>query len=227
MASKEIFRMKTVHQIALGCVLLGIASGASATDGKYSKISAKVNKAVPLISFSAPADESSVSSTIAVRAASPQVDKIKGVTFLIDGEVLAKTNGSSGTINWDTTKIHDGWHTLSAVAKDSSGKETEANVAVMVHNFVDKVAPSISIEFPMDGNLKDNWLTTRVHVVDNIGVTSVETYIDGKLVATSNVAPFETKWSWNKLSKGAHVIQCKAYDAAGNSSSSAPLTITK
>ena len=219
--------MKTVHHIALGCVLLGIASGASAMDGKYPKNSARVNKAVPVIAFSAPADESSISSVVAVRAASPQVDKVKAVTFLVDGEVLAKTAGSSGAINWDTTKIRDGWHTLSAVAKDSNGKETEANVAVMVHNFVDKTAPSISIEFPMDGNLKDNWLTTRVHVVDNIGVTSVETYIDGKLVATSNAAPFDTKWSWNKLTKGAHTIQCKAYDAAGNSSSSAPLTITK
>jgi len=221
------FRMKTVHHLALGCVLLGMASGASAMDGKYSKISARVNKAVPVIAFSAPADESSISSVVAVRAASPQVDKVKAVTFLVDGEVLAKTNGPAGTIKWDTTKIGDGWHTLSAVAKESNGKETEANVAVMVHNFVDKIAPSISIEWPMDGNLKDNWLTTRVHVVDNIGVTSVETYIDGKLVATSNVAPFDTKWSWNKLSKGAHTIQCKAYDAAGNSTSSAPLTITK
>ena len=218
--------MKTVRYLALGCVLLGIASGASAMEGKYSK-HAKADKTVPLISFSAPADESSISSTVAVRAASPQVDRVNGLTFYVDGEQIAKTSGPAGTFKWDTTKIGDGWHTLSAVAKDASGKETEANLAVMVHNFVDRSAPTVVIEWPMDGNLKDNWLTTRVHVTDNIAVTSVETYIDGELVATSSSAPFDTKWKWNKLAKGPHILQCKAFDAAGNSTVSAPLTITK
>jgi hypothetical protein len=219
--------MNTIRYFGLGFVLVGIAAGASATERKYAKSFAKARKAVPAIAFSSPADESSISSTIAVRAASTQVEKVKAVTFLLDGDEIAKSAGSTGAFKWDTTKIGDGWHTLSAIAKDTSGKETTANVAVMVHNFVDRVAPGISIEWPMDGNLKDNWLATRVHVVDNIGVTSVETYIDGKLVATSNVAPFDTRWNWSKLSKGPHTLQTKAYDAAGNSSSSAPLTITK
>lgn len=221
------FRMNTVRTLALVGVLVGVAVGAPANEGKLSKHLFESAKVLPVIAFSSPADESSVSSTINVRAASPQVDRVKAVTFYLDGEVVAKSPGSAGTFKWDTTKIGDGWHTLSAVAKDTTGKETEANLAVMVHNFVDKAGPSISIEWPMDSNLQDNWLTTKVHVVDNIGVTSVETYIDGTLVATSNAAPFDTKWNWNKLAKGPHTLQCKAYDAAGNSTSSAPLTITK
>src|SRR5689334_3036306 len=124
MASKG-FRMKTVRFVALGFVLVGIASGAPAMEGKYSKRGDKASKAVPLISFSSPADESSVSSTIAVRAAASQVEKIKGVTFLVDGEQVARTAGPAGTFKWDTTKVGDGWHTLSAVAKDANGKETE------------------------------------------------------------------------------------------------------
>jgi hypothetical protein len=218
--------MKTVRHVALGFVLLGIAASVPAMEGKYSKRIDKA-KAVPLISFSSPADESSVSSTIAVRAASSQVDAVKAVTFYVDGELVAKTNGSAGNFKWDTTKVGDGWHTLSAVAKDGNGKETETSLAVMVHNFVDTEAPKISIQWPMDGKVKDNWLTTRVHATDNIGVTSVETYIDGVLVATSNSGPFETKWKWSKLTKGVHTMQCKAYDAAGNATTSAPLTITK
>ena len=97
----------------------------------------------------------------------------------------------------------------------------------MVHNFVDKAAPTISITWPTDGDPKSGFLTTRVHATDNIGVTSVETYIDGKLVATSNTAPFDTKWNWNKLAKGPHSIQVKAYDSAGNSASSKSFAIAK
>ena len=218
--------MNTIRYVALGLVLLGIASGAPATEGKLSKRDSKA-KAVPVLAFSAPADESSVSSTVAVRAASSQVDTIKAVSFYVDGELIAKTSGPAGNIKWDTTKVGDGWHTLSAVAKDANGKESEANLAVMVHNFVDKEAPAIAIEWPMDGKVKDNWLTTRVHATDNIAVTSVETYIDGVLVATSNNGQFDTKWKWSKLKKGTHTIKCKAYDAAGNSATSAALTITK
>ena len=217
--------MKTVRYFALGFVLLGLVAGASA-EGK-TRHENKSKTPLSIIAFSAPADESSVSSTISVRAASSQVDSVKAVTFFVDGEQLAQAKGSAGAFKWDTTKVGDGWHTLTAIAEDSKGKQTEADLAVRVHNFIDKIAPTIVIEWPMDGETKSNVMTTRVHVTDNIGVTSVETYIDGQLVGTSNSAPFDTKWKWNKLAKGTHTFVCKAYDAAGNVAVSSPVKITK
>ena len=217
---------KRVGFVATTVVMLGAANLSLAADGK-AKHHAPAAKPAPTIAFSSPADESNVSATIPVRAVASQVDKVHSVTFYVDGVQLANTKGPGGSFKWDTTKVGDGWHTLTAVGKDANGKSTEAQLAVMVHNFVDKNAPTIAITWPTDGDPKTGWLTTRVHATDNIAVTSVETYIDGKLVATSSTAPFNTKWDWNKLPKGHHTIQCKAYDAAGNTATSPSYGISK
>lgn len=217
---------KSVSFFALSAVLLGSAAMCLAAEGKV-KGHARATKPAPAIAFSFPADESNVSATVPVRAVASQVDNVHSVTFYVDGVQLANSKGPGGSFKWDTTKVGDGWHTLSAVGKDASGKSSEAQLAVMVHNFIDKIAPTIAITWPTDGNPKSGWLTTRVHATDNIAVTSVETYIDGKLAATSNAAPFDTKWNWSKLAKGPHTIQCKAYDAAGNSGMSTAYQITK
>lgn len=216
--------MKSVRAIAFVVTFAPLAVFSIA---HTAAIKHKAEKLAPKIAFSAPADESSVSSFVPVRAVSPDVERVKSVTFLVDGVEVSKAAGPGGAFKWDTTKIGDGWHTLTAVAKDANGKTSEADLAVMVHNFVDRSAPSIAITWPTDGNRKGEWITTKVHVADNIGVTSVEAYVDEKLVATSANAPFDMKWKWSKLDKGAHTIVCRAYDAAGNCSTSAPITIQK
>ena len=211
----------------ISVALLSLGGAAIANEGKVSKHDAPAPKPAPALAFSSPADESNVSATVPVRAVASQVDKVHSVTFYLDGVQLAESKAPGATFKWDTTQAGDGWHTLSAVATDEAGKTTEAQLAVMVHNFKDTSAPRIEITWPTDGNRKAVWISTKVHAVDNIAVTSVETYVDGKLVANSSVAPFETKWRWKNLSRGPHTIFCKAYDAAGNFSSSAVLNFTK
>jgi len=50
-------------------------------------------------------------------------------------------------------------------------------------------------------------------------------YVDGALTATSTTAPFTTKWNSRKAAPGAHSLQTKAYDAASNVGTSAPVTV--
>ena len=178
------------------------------------------------LSFSSPADEANLTSVVPVRASAGQPEAVKSLTFYLDGVELRKASGPAAAFQWDTTKVSDGWHTLSAVAEDGSRK-SEARLAVMVHNFKDTSAPKLSVTWPRDGNPKSGWLTTRVQVSDNIKVTTVETYIDGKCVANSSAAPYDMKWSWKRLAKGEHVLFCKAYDAAGNVTRSADIKLTK
>jgi hypothetical protein len=66
-----------------------------------------------------------------------------------------------------------------------------------------------------------------VTTADNVAVTRVELYVDGVLTATSNAAPFTTKWTTKKAASGAHSLQCKAYDAAGNGGNSTLVTVYK
>lgn len=206
------------QKVALVLASIGFAGVSSATSGGFISIGRlPLAKAAPTLVFSSPADESSVTATIPVRAVVASAsDAVHEVTFYLDGVQLAQSPGTGGAFKWDTTKAGDGWHTLSAVAKDSAGRASETKLAVMVKNFKDTEAPSVGMTWPTEGNRKSGWMTTQASVSDNIGVTAVEAYIDGKRVATSTSAPFQTKWSWKKLAKGPHSLQLKAYDAAGN-----------
>jgi len=58
-------------------------------------------------------------------------------------------------------------------------------------------------------------------------VVKVELYVDGALTATSTRAPFTTKWNTQRVRAGAHTLQLKAYDAAGNRGVSALVTVYK
>jgi len=55
----------------------------------------------------------------------------------------------------------------------------------------------------------------------------VELYVDGVLTSTSASAPFTTKWNTKKAAAGTHNLQARAYDAAGNSGTSNPVTVYK
>lgn len=94
---------------------------------------------------------------------------------------------------------------------------------------LDTITPTVSIYSPLDGSHirpKGN-MSVYVAAADNIGVASVRLYIDGILKATSTTAPFTTQWNVTKASSGAHAVQCKASDAAGNVGSSAIITVYK
>ena len=92
----------------------------------------------------------------------------------------------------------------------------------------DTIAPSVSITSPQFGQqLTGASTNVQVATTDNTNVIKNELYVDGVLVATSTTAPFTIKWNTRKAASGAHELQCKAYDRAGNAGVSAPVTVYK
>ena len=63
-------------------------------------------------------------------------------------------------------------------------------------------------------------------VSDNVGVVKVEWYFDGGLSATATAAPFSYSLNLTPVA-GAHTLMARAFDAAGNRTDSAPVTIQK
>ncbi len=59
---------------------------------------------------------------------------------------------------------------------------------------------------------------------DDVAVTKVEWYVDGLLKGTDTTAPYEVKLDSTTLANGTHTLEVKAFDAAGNVGSSAPLS---
>jgi hypothetical protein len=72
-------------------------------------------------------------------------------------------------------------------------------------------------------------VSVLVGASDNVGVVKVELYVDGRLTTIATSAPFTTKWNARdkSVATGSHTLQVRAYDAAGNIGSSAPLLVKK
>jgi len=81
----------------------------------------------------------------------------------------------------------------------------------------DTVAPSVSIISPRDGSYVSKSVKITVSASDNVGVSRIELYIDGDLMAVASSSNTLTKgWNTRKVSSGEHVVSAKSYDAAGN-----------
>jgi hypothetical protein len=53
-----------------------------------------------------------------------------------------------------------------------------------------------------------------------VAVTKVEFYLDGALQLTDTSSPYQWNWNTTTASNNSHTLLAKAYDAAGNSSTS-------
>jgi thermitase len=105
--------------------------------------------------------------------------------------------------------------------------ERAVNMALGSIGSVDLAPPSIEITSPGQGNTVSGSVTVTESTADKVGVVKVEWYLDGVIYASSTTAPFSIKWSTRKTGKGAHELQSRAYDAAGNSGTSSVVTVYK
>jgi len=86
----------------------------------------------------------------------------------------------------------------------------------------------VSITSPGNGaSIKGTKVTVSATASDNVGVAKVELYADGALIGTDTSTPYSFNWNIRRLSTGAHQLQVKAYDAAGNATLSAITTVNK
>jgi hypothetical protein len=181
----------------------------------------------PAVSFLSPANAATVSGSVSVAVSASDNMAVTSVAVAIDGSPVTSFVAAPYTFGWDTFSISDGTHTLSAVATDGAGNSATSTISVTVRNFVDDTAPSVSVTSPSDGAKVSGTVTVSVSAADDTKVVRVELYVDNVLQSTSTSAPFDTKWNTRKAKTGAHSVQCKAYDSAGNVGHSQTYTLYK
>ncbi len=90
----------------------------------------------PTVSITSPASGATVSGTINMTANASDNQGVAGVQFKLDGNNLgAEDTAAPYSIPWNTTTAANGSHTLTAVARDTSGNQATSNpVTVTVSN---------------------------------------------------------------------------------------------
>jgi len=88
----------------------------------------------------------------------------------------------------------------------------------------DTTKPTVSITSPTGGTVGGT-ITVSVNASDNVGVTRVELRVNGNLVATDTASPWQFAWNSTSVANGSVSLTATAYDAAGNSATSSPVTV--
>lgn len=98
------------------------------------------------------------------------------------------------------------------------------NTAVLIR---DHTPPTITITSPAAGSGVMGVVTLAASASDNVGVTKVQFQVDGNNFGLPlTTAPFHLSWDTSGAALGTHTLSATAWDAAGNSATSQPITVT-
>jgi YD repeat-containing protein len=90
----------------------------------------------------------------------------------------------------------------------------------------DTTPPTVAITAPTAGTVTGTTTVTAT-ATDNAGVAGVQFKLDGvNLGAEDTTAPYSASWNTTTATNGTHTITAVARDAAGNSTTSAVVTVT-
>ncbi|HJR71594.1 MAG TPA: Ig-like domain-containing protein, partial [Gammaproteobacteria bacterium] len=90
----------------------------------------------------------------------------------------------------------------------------------------DTTPPTVSITSPASGATVGGTTNVSASAADDRGVAGVRFFVDGALLAEDGTVPYSVPWNTTATTSGSHTLTATARDAAGNETTSAPVTVT-
>jgi thermitase len=120
--------------------------------------------------------------------------------------IIKQSADDFGTTGWDSGF---GWGRVNASRAVES--------AVMTTGTPDLTAPSVSMLTPGSEEAVADVIIIEAAAGDNVGVAAVTLSLDGNVVGSFSVAPYNFAWDTTTESNGSHTLSATATDFAGNS----------
>ncbi|MHB8624537.1 MAG: Ig-like domain-containing protein [Sulfuricaulis sp.] len=128
------------------------------------------------------------------------------LVFVLGAQLVACGGGAGGTTN----STNAAPVTSSAIAPPS-----------------DTTPPTVSLSAPTNGATVSGSIAVSANAADNVGVVGVQFKLDGaNLGAEDTTSPYSISWNTTTASNGAHTVTATARDAAGNTTTSAGVSVT-
>jgi hypothetical protein len=173
----------------------------------------------PTVSITAPANGATISGVQNVTANASDDNGVTQVEFFVDSVSIGVDASAPYGVNWDTTTVSNGSHTISATAKDTANQTTSTSINVTVDNGTVDNPPSVSITAPANGATVSGAQNVTANASDDLGVTQVEFFVDSVSIGVDLSAPYEMSWDTTTASDGAHTVSATATDTASQSTS--------
>ncbi len=120
-----------------------------------------------------------------------------------------------------------GTHHYRVVARDGSGNLSGPSAQASAVVTADTTGPAVSITAPASGATVSGAVSVTATATDAGGVAGVQFRVDGgTLGAEDTVAPYAASWNTAAVANGSHTLTAVARDSAGNTTTSAPITVT-
>ena len=204
------------------------SEGASATSATVSvTVTASSGNKPPVVTFTSPANGATFSAPASIPLAATATDAegpIARVEFYSGTTLLWTEAFLPYADSW--TNVPAGTYTLTAVAYDGQGaKTTSAPVTVTVNGT--NRPPTVALTSPANGSTLSAPATLSMTATASDPenqLARVEFLSGTTVLAADTTAPFA--WTWNSVPAGTYTLTAKAYDTAGASATSAPVTVT-
>ncbi|MFH1026092.1 MAG: Ig-like domain-containing protein, partial [Nitrospirota bacterium] len=152
---------------------------------------------------------------------------LKGYNVHRNGSFLKQVTTTSTTDTGLSASTNYSY-TVSSIDNANNESAQSASASDTTPQCPDTTPPSVSITTPPSGTTYTTAQTVTINASasDNIGVAKVEFYDGSILKATDTSAPYNYAWSFTGADNGNHNWTAKAYDAAGNVTSSSTVSLT-
>ena len=107
-----------------------------------------------------------------------------------------------------------------------SGGEENYYCEIMSNEAKDTTAPTVSIISPSGGVLVSGTITISAGATDNVGVATVEFYVNGALIGSDTANNYAVSWNTKTVPNGPHIFTARAYDTTGNVADSEAVSVT-
>lgn len=153
---------------------------------------------------------------------------VAGYRIYRDGTAITTTKGTSYQ---DVNLTASTSYSYTVRAYDTAGNESANSNSAAATTFnppaPDTIAPAVNLSAPTDGTTVSGTVNVTAAASDNIGVAGVTFFANGvQIGAESTTAPYSVSWNTNSVANGSLQLTAVARDAAGNTTTSAPVTVT-
>jgi subtilisin family serine protease len=180
----------------------------------------------PSGAITAPTEGSTLTGTVTITANATDDRGVYKVEFYAGSTLLCNDFYAPFACSYNTRNLSNGSSALTLKITDSSSNlATSAPVSVVVDN--DLTAPTTALASPTAGAVLSGTVLLQATASDDRGtVSKVEFYLGSTLLGSATTAPFSFSWNTTTKANGAYTLKSRAYDPAGNNTSSATVSIT-
>lgn len=183
----------------------------------------------PTVSITSPTG-GTVTGTVIVSVSATDNVGVTRVDLRVNGVTVATDATSPFQMTWNSATVANGSVQLTAAAYDAAGNTAVSaarTVTVSNTSSGDTTPPSVSIaSLSPSSTLVSGTISVLINATDNVGVSRVDLLVNGSIVGTSNTGPFQFSWNSASIADGSATLAGRAYDASGNSATSAGMVVT-